>query len=141
MSTAAGFTRSKWFSVFVIWTTSNWLDMDGLGVITLNFDTVCSHFSAQQGTLFVDGIVQVGEEISWELVLSNSSWITSNEVLELWVWSIISANFARDGCGVVSFVVENVGEETVHWFEWGLSFFFVWVVKIFVVEFFRCLPM
>ena len=78
---------------------------------------------AEKRAFLIDRVIKVREKVWWGGVLSEARWVSIEESLELLRGSVGSeADFFRQSDGIVSFVVEDFGNEGIHWLEFCVIF-------------------
>ena len=124
LSAAASFARSERFTVFVVWATTDWFDVKWLESGTDTLILCASGFSAEEWSLFIDWVVEIGQQITRVFGWCNTGWVLLQKAVEDFVAlggsldvGRVAVDLAGQGDWVVALVVEQVGNEGVHGLE------------------------
>ena len=82
LSAAACFAGSEGFTVFVVWTTTDWFDVKWLETGTDALVLGASGLSAEEWSLFVDWVVEVGQQVAWVFGWGNTGWVLLQKTVE-----------------------------------------------------------
>ena len=82
LSAAACFARSEGFTVFVVWATTDWFDVKWLETGADALVLGVSGLSAEEWSLFVDGVVEVGQQVAWAFGWGNTGWVLLQKTVE-----------------------------------------------------------
>jgi len=133
VSAATGFSGAEGFAIYVVGAATDGLDVDWL-LTTSDTSVGCgSCLFAEKSAFLIDRVIKVREKVLWGGVLSEARWVSIEESLELLRGSVGSeADFFRQSDGIVSFVVEDFGNEGIHWLEG--SVLDIWLCDVRVVK-------
>ena len=124
LSAAASFARSERFTVFVVWATTDWFDVKWLESGTDTLILGASGLSAEEWSLFIDWVVEIGQQVTRVFGWCNTGWVLLQKAVEDFVAlggsldvGRVAVDLAGQGDWVVALVVEQVGNEGVHGLE------------------------